>query len=80
MTINVKVPRHILVRDVEEAVSAHRAIGEPIILKAQVTVAGRGKAGGVVKAYSESTVRSEAERLFKAEVKWLKVRALLVEE
>jgi succinyl-CoA synthetase beta subunit len=50
------------------------------MLKAQVTVAGRGKAGGVVKANSESTVRSEAERLFKAEVKGLRVRALLVEE
>ena len=33
------------------------------MLKAQVTVAGKGKAGGVVRADSESTVRSEAERL-----------------
>ena len=79
-TVNVKVPRHILARDVGEAVSAYRAIGELVMLKAQVTVAGRGKAGGVVKANSESTVRSEAERLFKAEVKGLRVRALLVEE
>jgi succinyl-CoA synthetase beta subunit len=50
------------------------------MLKAQVTVAGRGKAGGVVKADSESTVRSEAERLFKTEINGLKVRAILVEE
>ena len=79
-TVNVKVPRHILVRDVEEAVSAYRAIGGPVMLKAQVTVAGRGKAGGVVKADSESTVRSEAGRLFKTEINGLKVRAILVEE
>jgi succinyl-CoA synthetase beta subunit len=40
-TVNVKVPRHILARDVGEAVSAYRAIGELVMLKAQVTVAGR---------------------------------------
>lgn len=76
----VKVPRHILVKDVEEAVSAYRAIGGSVMLKAQVAVAGRGKAGGVVKAGSESEVRAEADRLFKTEIKGLGVKALLVEE
>ena len=57
------MPRHILVRGVEGAVAAYKALGGPVMLKAQVTVAGKGKAGGVVRADSESTVRSEAERL-----------------
>jgi succinyl-CoA synthetase beta subunit len=76
----VKVPKHILVKDVEGAVLAYRTIGGPVVLKAQVTVAGRGKAGGVVKADSESMVRSEATRLLNTEIKGLKVKTLLVEE
>jgi len=73
------VPRHYLVRDVEGAVS-DRTLGGPVVLKAQVAVAGRGKAGGVVRADFESAVRSEAERLLNTEIKGLRVKALLVEE
>jgi len=76
----VKVPKHYLVKDVKGAVSAYRDIGGPVVLKAQVAVAGRGKAGGVVRADSESTVRSEAERLLNTEIKGLRAKALLVEE
>ncbi|MEM4725959.1 MAG: ADP-forming succinate--CoA ligase subunit beta [Nitrososphaerales archaeon] len=75
-----KVPKHILVKDVEGAAEAYKAIGGTVALKAQVAVAGRGKAGGIVKVSSEAEVRAQAEKLLKSEIKGLKVESLLVEE
>lgn len=47
----------VLVRDPEAAVEAAREVGFPAVVKAQVQVGGRGKAGGV------KLVRDEAEAL-----------------
>ncbi|UCE28477.1 MAG: ADP-forming succinate--CoA ligase subunit beta [Candidatus Bathyarchaeota archaeon] len=52
----------------------------PLMVKAQVLVSGRGKAGGILFANSPSEAETVAKRLLGAEIKASKVRFLLVEE
>ncbi len=53
--------------------------GDEVVLKSQVLVGGRGKAGGVVITKKEEAVE-KAKKLFGMEIKGLKVEKLLVEE
>lgn len=55
-------------------------INAPVAVKAQVLVAGRGKAGGIFFAVSPREVEVAAEKLLSAEIKGFKVRSVLVEE
>jgi succinyl-CoA synthetase beta subunit len=48
------------VTDVDAAVAAANTIGYPVVLKAQVQVGGRGKAGGVKLATNEVEAREHA--------------------
>jgi succinyl-CoA synthetase beta subunit len=57
-----------------------REIGKPVVLKAQVTVSGRGKAGGIVSANSASEAREAASSLIGSKIKGAVVKSLLVEE
>ena len=57
-----------------------REIGKPVFLKAQVTVSGRGKAGGIVSANSASEAREAASSLIGSKIKGAVVKSLLVEE
>lgn len=62
----------------EEAVAAAARIGLPVVLKAQVHVGGRGKAGGVKVVSAADQVGPEAERILALCIKGLPVRRLLV--
>ena len=62
----------------EEAVAATERIGLPVVLKAQVHVGGRGKAGGVKVVTAASEVASTAEAILGLTIKDLPVRKLLV--
>lgn len=55
-------------------------INAPVVVKAQVLVAGRGKAGGILFATSPREAQLAAKKLLGAEMKGLKVRNVLVEE
>jgi len=55
-------------------------INAPVAVKAQVLVAGRGKAGGILFAVSPREVEVAAEKLLSADMKGFKVRSVLVEE
>ncbi len=48
---------------VDEAAKAARALGYPVVVKAQVLAGGRGKAGGVKVVHDETALRSEAARI-----------------
>jgi len=61
-----------------EAVEAARALGLPAVLKAQVLVGGRGKAGGVKIARSPQEVRERAREILSLSIKEVPVRRLLV--
>jgi succinyl-CoA synthetase beta subunit/citryl-CoA synthetase large subunit len=52
----------------------------PVMLKAQIPMGGRGKAGGVRAVASEDEAQVEASRLFSTSLKGYKPKKLLVEE
>lgn len=62
----------------DEAEAAAAALGLPVVLKAQVHVGGRGKAGGVQVARAANEVGPAAARILALEIKGLPVRKVLV--
>ena len=67
------------VRTPEEAVRAARAIGYPVVVKAQVLIGGRGKAGGVKLAANEEEARQHAESILGMDISGHTVRTLWIE-
>src|SRR5204863_4866729 len=61
------------------AVRAANAIGYPVVVKAQVLIGGRGKAGGVKIARDESEVADHAERILGMDIRGHTVRTLWIE-
>jgi len=68
------------VTTVEDALAAAAAAGYPCIVKAQVRVGGRGKAGGIKLARDEADVRLHATAILGMEIKGVTVRELWVGE
>ena len=62
----------------EEAVEVAKEVGLPVVIKAQVLVGGRGKAGGVKLAYSIDEVREKADTILGMSIKGITVRKVLV--
>jgi len=52
----------------------------PVVIKAQVTVAGRGKAGGILFANSPTEAEVAAKKLLSKRIKGTKVQSVLIEE
>ncbi len=52
----------------------------PFVIKSQVLVSGRGKAGGILFASSRAEAEHVAEKMLGTEIKGVKVRSILVEE
>ena len=67
------------VDSVEEAVAAAEAVGYPVVVKAQVHVGGRGKAGGVKLATDEDEVRLHAGNIIGMDIKGHTVRIVWIE-
>lgn len=74
------VPRGKVVTSALEAEEAAAQFGGDIVLKAQVPVGGRGKAGGIKIIDNLQHVRSEACKLFQLNIDGFPVEKLLVEE
>ncbi len=78
----VEVPPSVLVRKGEDVRAKIRDAGlePPVVVKAQVLVAGRGKAGGIklVKTIDEAV--SVAEKLFETPIKGVIPRLVLIEK
>ena len=64
---------------VDEAVAAADAAGYPVVVKAQVQVGGRGKAGGVKLANDADEVRLHAGNILGLDIKGHVVKRLWVE-
>ena len=60
----------------EEAVAAANTVGLPCVVKAQVQVGGRGKAGGIKLADSLDDVRTHAENILGMDIKGHVVKRL----
>ncbi len=64
----------------EEATSITSEMGEPVVIKAQVLVGGRGKAGGVKFANDPGEAYNIAEEILGMNIKGEKVSHLLIEQ
>jgi succinyl-CoA synthetase beta subunit len=64
---------------VQEAVEAAERIGYPVVVKAQVHVGGRGKAGGVKLAADTEEVRTHAANILGIDIKGHVVETLWIE-
>jgi succinyl-CoA synthetase beta subunit len=67
------------VNTVEDAISASNRIGYPVVVKAQVLIGGRGKAGGVKLAANESEAREHAQNILGMDIHGHTVRTLWIE-
>ncbi|HEY8304329.1 MAG TPA: ADP-forming succinate--CoA ligase subunit beta [Solirubrobacteraceae bacterium] len=64
---------------VDEAVQAAGEVGYPVVVKAQVLIGGRGKAGGVKLAADEAEAREHATKILGMDIKGHVVRTLWIE-
>jgi succinyl-CoA synthetase beta subunit len=67
------------VTTVEEAVSAAQQIGYPVVVKAQVLIGGRGKAGGVKLANNADEAREHASKILGLDIRGHIVHKLWIE-
>jgi succinyl-CoA synthetase beta subunit len=75
----VPVPTGKPARTVEEAVSAAEDIGYPCVIKAQVQIGGRGKAGGIKLAKDRQEAEGNARAILGMDVRGLTVHEVWVE-
>jgi len=64
----------------EEAEAIAKEIGKPVVVKAQVLVGGRGKAGGVKLAKDAAEAKQRAKDIFALKIKELPVEKVIVAE
>ncbi len=63
----------------EDAVAAASELGYPVVVKAQVLIGGRGKAGGVKLAGDDAEVRKHAQNILGMDIRGHVVRTLWIE-
>jgi succinyl-CoA synthetase beta subunit len=76
----VPVPNGRHATTVDDAVAAANEIGYPCVVKAQVRIGGRGKAGGIKVANDEAEARNHAGAILGMDIKGFTVHELWVEE
>jgi len=74
----IPVPPGDVVSNVEDALAAAERFGYPVVVKAQVLVGGRGKAGGVKVVRGGEELSREAGRILGMELRGLKVNRVLI--
>jgi succinyl-CoA synthetase beta subunit len=75
----VPVPSGRPASTVEEAVAAADEIGYPCVVKAQVQIGGRGKAGGIKVAKDRGEAREHAEAILGMDIRGLTVHEVWIE-
>ncbi len=75
----VQVPAGRPASTVEEAVAAADEIGYPCVIKAQVQIGGRGKAGGIKLARDRDEAREHAEAILGMDIRGLTVHEVWIE-
>jgi succinyl-CoA synthetase beta subunit len=76
----VPVPEGIPATSPGEAVEAAEQLGYPVVIKAQVQVGGRGKAGGIKLAGDRAEAERHAETILGMEIRGLAVHEVYVEK
>ena len=76
----IRIPRSHLAQNLQEARQGAAKLGYPFVLKSQLTVGGRGKAGAILKCKSEQELEPKFTELLHKEVKGELPRGILLEE
>ena len=76
----VPVPEGRHAATVDDAVAAANEIGYPCVVKAQVAIGGRGKAGGIKVAKDETEARAHAEAILGMDIRGFTVHDVWVEQ
>ena len=74
----IPVPPGEVARTVEEASEAGLSLGLPLVVKAQVLIGGRGKAGGVKVVRTAEELEREADRILGLDIRGHQVRKVLI--
>lgn len=72
---NIKIPEYQIV-----SIGDSLDIDRDMVLKAQVPIGGRGKAGGILNGSSVQSIQDAAEQLFSSSIRGYQVKKLLLEE
>ena len=76
----IPVPPGEMAETPEQAKEIAQKIGKPVMIKAQVHVGGRGKAGGIKSAANPDEAYEKAKNILGMDIKGLKVKKVLVTE
>jgi succinyl-CoA synthetase beta subunit len=76
----IRIPRAYLAHNTDEAKEAAVRLGYPLVLKSQLTVGGRGKAGAIVKCKDDLEMVTKFNELVHKVVKGELPHSILVEE
>jgi succinyl-CoA synthetase beta subunit len=76
----IRVPRSHLAHTIQDAREGGKKLGYPLVIKSQLTVGGRGKAGAILKCKNESELGPKFNELLHKEVKGELPRSILLEE
>lgn len=77
---NVPVLRGLIADTPEQAQKAAEQIGGTVVVKAQVKIGGRGKAGGVKVAHSPEEAKQAAEKILGLDIKGHVVKRVMIAE
>lgn len=76
----IPIPRGELATSPDQAREVSNRLNAPFVIKAQVLVAGRGKAGGIEFAETPEDVKAITTRMLNMEIKGLKISGIWIEE
>ena len=76
----IPVPKEKICFNLNEVIQSINEIELPCVIKAQVMVGGRGKAGGIKVAKTEEDVKNYGAQIFGMEIKGIPVKKVLVSE
>ncbi len=76
----IPIPRGDVAITAEEARRIAKELGGPVVIKSQVLVGGRGKAGGIKLAQNADEAERVAEKILGMNIKGLTVKKVLVDE
>jgi len=79
-SFGIPIPSGKVAASPEEAASIARDVGKKVVVKAQVHVGGRGKAGGIKFADTPEEAHEVASKILSMEIKGLPVKKVLVGE
>jgi succinyl-CoA synthetase beta subunit len=78
--LGIATPKGAVASTAEEARDIHKRLGGAVVVKAQVLVAGRGKAGGIKFATKPEETFDRAKEMLGALIKGENVRKILIEQ